>query len=126
MIVHGSKERVHCTLLCVTCDLPAGRKVCGFQPCHGCSRCIKFFPGTVDQMDFSGFDHNNWIPQTCEDHIEAREVILKNKTKTDVSKIENKHGYRNSVLLELPYFNPSRILVIDPMHTCFWVHENMF
>ena len=29
------------------------------------------------------------------------------------------HGCRYSVLLSLPYFNPIRMLAIDPMHTLF-------
>lgn len=30
--------------------------------------------------------------------------------------MESKAGHRNTVLLRLPYFNPSRMLVIDVMH----------
>ena len=35
--IHGctSKQRVRCALLCVSCDLPAGRKVCGSLTMHG-------------------------------------------------------------------------------------------
>ena len=38
---------VCCALLCVSCDLPALRKVCGFtsySALHGCSKCMKVFP----------------------------------------------------------------------------------
>jgi len=43
----------------VTCDLPAGRKVCGFlshSATLGCSKCLKEFPGAVGNKDYSGFD----------------------------------------------------------------------
>ena len=37
---------VRCALLCVACDLPAGRKLCVFlshSAKHGCSKCLKLF-----------------------------------------------------------------------------------
>ena len=49
------KKKIHCALLCVACDLPAGRKVCGFLG-HStrlrCSRCYKKFTGSVGLMDY--------------------------------------------------------------------------
>ena len=42
----------------------AGRKVCGFlgHNAHlGCSQCYKQFSGSVGNMDFSGFDRENWV-----------------------------------------------------------------
>ena len=50
---------VKAAILCVTCDLPAGRKVCGFlshSATLGCSKCLKEFPGAVGNKDYSGFD----------------------------------------------------------------------
>ena len=35
---------IRCALTCVSCDLPATRKVCGFKSfssLHGCSKCFK-------------------------------------------------------------------------------------
>ena len=40
--------QVRCALLCVACDIPASRKVCGFlghSADIGCSKCLKRFPG---------------------------------------------------------------------------------
>ena len=53
------KMKIRCALVCVACDLPAGRKTCGFLSYNarfGCSRCWKEFSGCVGSMDFSGFD----------------------------------------------------------------------
>ena len=39
-------------LMCVACDIPAARKVCGFMghgATLGCSRCLKEFPGGFDK-----------------------------------------------------------------------------
>ena len=41
---------VRCALLCIACDIPAGRKVCGFlshSAAKGCSKCYKEFYGGV-------------------------------------------------------------------------------
>ena len=56
---HHPKKNIRCALLCVACDLPAGRKACGFLSYNahlGCSHCWKRFSGVVGLMDFSGFD----------------------------------------------------------------------
>ena len=60
--IYGSstKRLVGHALLAVCCDLPAGRKVCGFlsyNARYGCSR-LKPFVGSVGNQDFSGFDRN--------------------------------------------------------------------
>lgn len=33
--------------------------------------------------------------------------------------IESREGYRYTELLRLPYFDPSRMFVVDPMHNLF-------
>ena len=68
---------VRAALLCVACDLPAGRKVCGFlghNAALGCSRCLKKFPGTVGSMNYSGFDRSQWEKRNI---IKHRENIKK-------------------------------------------------
>ena len=52
------RKLIRCALLCVACDIPAGRKVWGVLSHNshlGCSRCLKQFTGTVGSMNFSGF-----------------------------------------------------------------------
>ena len=48
---------VWCALHSVSCDLPAGQKVCGILG-HGarlgCSRCLKEFSGQVGSTDYAG------------------------------------------------------------------------
>ena len=46
-------------LLCITSDLPATRKVCGFashSASFGCSKCFKKFKTVGDKLDYSGFE----------------------------------------------------------------------
>ena len=113
---------VKCVLLCVACDLPAVRKVCGFLSCNaafGCSKCMKRFPGSVGNMNFSGFDRSNWPHRTNQAHRKSVNELKKCLTKSSQAAKESKIGSRYSVLLDLPYFDPVRMHVIDVMHNMF-------
>lgn len=44
---------------------------------------------------------------------------MKCKTKSHREEIEKKNGIRYSVLLELDYFDPIAMTIIDPMHNLF-------
>ena len=58
-----SVKKIRCALMCVACDIPAGRKICGFLGHNarlGCSRCLKEFLGGVGAKDYSGFDRQCW------------------------------------------------------------------
>ena len=51
---------IRCAILCVSCDLPTGRKLCGFLghfARHGCSKCLKEFQGSIGKINYSGFEH---------------------------------------------------------------------
>ena len=60
---------VRCALLCVACDIPASRKVCGFlghSATLGCSNCMKQFQDKLDEkttLDLIGVNgkHELWI-----------------------------------------------------------------
>lgn len=116
------EENVKCALLCISCDLPAGRKSCGFLSHSarlGCSRCLKEFPGGVGSQDYSGFDRQQWSPRTDKEHRLNVHKIKECKTITEQRKAESTLGCRYSVFLDLPYFNAPRFLIIDPMHNLF-------
>ena len=106
-------------MLCVSCDIPAGRKVCG-SPSHsahlGCSRCYKPFPGSVGNMDYSGFNKDTWCPRTQVKHRQDVETIMGCKTKPERKRAESMLGCRYSSLLKFSYFDPVVMLAIDPMH----------
>lgn len=115
---------VRCAVICCSCDLPAGRKLCGFlsHNAHlGCSKCKKYFSGMdlEDKLDYSGFERSDWIPRCNEDHRRDVSKLDKCKTKTELARLETQLGCRSSVLLKLPYFDPPTMLVIDPMHNLF-------
>ena len=63
---------LRCALLCVACDLPAGRKTCGFLSYTanlGCSRCYcNFGTGVFGVRDYSGFNKHSWKPRSSDRH----------------------------------------------------------
>ena len=85
-----STKLVRCALLCAACDLPAGRKLCGFlsYSAHkGCSRCLKDFKGTVRDMNYSGFERDTWSKRNV---VEQRQVITELSACTTKSAIASK------------------------------------
>lgn len=118
---HPSLIKTRVALICVCCDIPAVRKLCGFaghRAKHGCSKCMKMFPTGVfeNKLDFSGYDRNEWeLRQLNEHHLLATQHKHAN-TKQEKNKLISQYGVRYSVLLRLPYFDIIRMHVIDPMH----------
>jgi len=115
---------VRAALTCCACDIPAARKLCGFvghSATMGCSKCAKQFHYDHDahKLDFSGYDRDNWPIQTLSAHREVCNKYLLTQTKIQRKSIEREHGVRYSVLVDLPYFNPIRYTVVDPMHNLF-------
>ncbi len=101
----GGNKTVRCALLCVACDLPAGRKVCGFLSYtakYGCSYCKKAFLGGFGNKDYSGFDRDMWPKRTGDAHRKDALSLKSHRTKAEKSKTESELGCRYS---ELPYFN---------------------
>ena len=112
---------VRAALLCVACDIPAARKVCGYtghNSLHACSRCLKTFPTESfgEKPDFTGFDREKWPARKLPMHRMHATHYLGAKSRTEQKKLERTHGCRYSILLKLPYFDPIRMCIIDPMH----------
>lgn len=111
-------------LSCVTCDIPAAKKVCGFlshHSKHGCNKCLKQFNvNFTEGTDFSGFNREDWIPRTLQQHCSDIEAIQREVTKGGQKSKESESGIRYSVLMDLPYFDPCTFLaIVDTMHNLF-------
>ena len=92
--------------------------MCSHRARKACTKCLKNFPTTSfgDQPDYTGFDRETWPIRTNAAH---RQHALEHRTCQTLSsqkEIEQTYGCRYSVLLRLPYFDPVRMCVIDPMH----------
>ena len=106
-IVYNS-QRTNCTIL--------SKRVFTFV--SGCSKCWKEFPRKAfgDRPDYSGYDADNFRPRYGMAHKLRAKEIQNAKTKTERAALEKKYGVRYSYLFELPYYDPVRMHVIDPMH----------
>lgn len=122
-ICNGTPVTFRVALSCVSCDIPASRKVCGFlghNARFGCTKCMKPFktcaPG---QTNYSGYDRNNWLLRSAEKHrCDVRETLLQS-TKMKQHNKESELGCRYSVLLQLNYFDPVRYTVVDIMNNLY-------
>lgn len=112
---------LRCALTCVTCDLPATRKICGFtsfSSLHGCSKCTKEFHCARfgEKSDYSGYNRAEWTPRKHSEHMKQVSDVMAASTATRNEQVEKKYGVRYSELLRLPYFDIVEYHVIDPMH----------
>ena len=115
---------VRAALLCSGCDIPAARKTCGFvghAARMSCSKCLSKFPTSTfgEKPDFTNFNRTQWPPRTNKHHREVAEKYRQAATKVKQKQIESETGIRFSVLLNLPYFDASRMCIIDLMHNLF-------
>ena len=118
------KQVVRCLLIGVPCDMPVSRKVCGFfghAALLACTRCLKIFPGSIRDgtKNYSSFDRVSWPHRSNSNHRTAIDKIKAAKTLNDRDRLETQNGCRYTILLELPYFDPTRMCIIDPMHNLF-------
>ena len=71
---------VNLALACVTCDIPASRKVCGFlshNASMGCNKCLKKFNVVFgEKADFSGYNREEWTLRSLEEHISNAKQTL--------------------------------------------------
>ena len=115
-------ERFRVALLCVVCDMPASKKVCGFtshNSKHGCNKCTKQFMtcGIGEATDYSGF--NSCPSRNIIDHRKHVDEILAQSTQESRNAKESLYGARYSELLRLPYFDCIRFTIVNPMHNLF-------
>ena len=112
------------TLACITCDLPATRKVCGFSNYNstfGCSKCMKEFltPAFGNKPLYGGFDCDSWTPRDTSTHKNKALECQRASTNSERRSIWRECGVKYSELLLIPHFNLIRCHVVDPMHCVF-------
>src|SRR5256714_111322 len=116
-------KNVRLAVICCSNDILAARKLCGHASAlAGCHRCYKRANREEGRKsNFSEFeDMNDWF--IMKDPVEHRRnaMIWKYQlTKED----RNQHVKRTLVqwseMIRLPYLDPIRFLVVDPMHNLF-------
>ena len=108
-------------LLCVACHSLAAREVSGFvnfNAYRGCLKCLKTFPYIADihKPNYGGFDSDNWLKRDRKLLLSYADKWKNCCNRAEQKKLEHQYGVKYSVLFELPYFDPNRMVLIDPMH----------
>ena len=79
----------------------------------------KGFQGVLARWTLVGLNRENWRARTGTEHRMLACRLLSMTTKSERAAAETSSGCRYSVLLELPYLNAPRMLIVDPMHNLF-------
>lgn len=65
---------------------------------------------------YSNFDRSSWRPRTNEQHRAAADRWKAAPTQAARDRVTEESGVRYSSLLRLRYFDPVRMIAVDPMH----------
>jgi len=115
---------IRCVLGCISCDLPATRKVCGFANFNGnfgCSKCKKNFVTTTfgSKPCYGGFDCDGWCMRDMSSHLHFTKKYKLASSVLEQKRIVHENGIKYSELVNIPFFDIIRCHVIDPMHNIF-------
>lgn len=118
------KKRIRLAVICCSSDIPAARKLCGhISALVGCHRCYKRAASDADDQraNYGGFDDiDDWFRERdLNEHRRNAEGWLRCKSNEERKEHVSFTQVRWSEMLRLPYFNPIRHLVVDPMHCLF-------
>lgn len=127
MKIKDRTETVRAALICVSCDLPASRKVSqflGHKADFGCGRCK--FQGEREReketgqitgrMSYYSKSTKNFENRDPEQVRQQAMKWLAAPNANQAKNIAKSTGVRYSELLRLPYFDLPRMCVVDPMH----------
>ena len=115
---HPHGRLVLCAIVCIVCDLLAAKKAAGFGSlahthfCHIC-HCTRNVHG------YGHLDQHLWRRRTNEETRASAQAYKDSTTGVESEVIFAQTGVRWSELLRLPYFDPTRFVVIDAMHNLF-------
>lgn len=123
---HPGGRLVRSALALVVCDLPASRKTASLAPsiakifCQVCN-CwdVRDTEGNIipNWTELRGrTDHNKWCRRDVSAMRQAAEMWRDAPTAEERKNIFKKFGIRWSPLWLLPYWDPTRQLVVDSMH----------
>lgn len=107
---------VRCAIVPLVADLPAGRKASGFAS-HSANIFCNFC--RLHMSDITNLDVGSWFRRSRADHYAAalRHRDAPNvKMRTEAFQTDYT---RWSELLRLPYWDPTKFVIIDPMHNLF-------
>ena len=113
---HG--RLVHCAIVCIVCNLPVACKTSGFWPSshsHFCAICHC----TCQSHSYGDTNYHLWHRCTKEECLASAKIFNDAETKAEQHMEFASSGVKWSELLHLPYFDPTRFVIIDAMHNLF-------
>jgi len=120
--IPAAGKNIRLALICCSNDIPAARKLCGhISASVSCHRCYKRANLSGNKLNFGGFDDmDDWfIERNLEEYRRNAENWRLCKSEEERKSHVSSTLARWTELLRLPYFNPIRYLVVDPMHCLF-------
>lgn len=122
---HPAGRTARCAIILAAFDLPAGRKTAAFAShnarifCHRCNVWDKTAPGNkkvpLDDL-YRRTDHEKWLCRECTQLRTWSASWRAAPTSKLREKIFERYGVRWSELWRLPYWDPVRMMIVDPMH----------
>lgn len=113
---HG--RHVLCALAAVVCDLPASRKLASFAS-HSHDFFCLICSCTRKKDEYGTTDYGSWHRQGDRDCCKYAEKWQNAHDASAEKATFDSSGLQWSELLRLPYFDPSRYVVMDAMHNLF-------
>ena len=112
---HGRTERS--ILAVIVTDMVAARKITGCASHSSkdffCSLC------SLGKCDINNLDRRTWPTRTIEALKKAAEEWRDATTTSERKRLFKKNGVRWSPFWNLEYYNPTKMVVADPMHNLF-------
>jgi hypothetical protein len=114
---HAKGRLVRCALIPVICDLPAARQIMGFAG-HSAANFCNFCRLTLGKIN--DVDVLNW-PGGIKNRAEylRHATAWRDAPAAQQPRLFDQFGVRWTELLRLPYWDPTKYVVIDTMHLCF-------
>ncbi|KAF5327761.1 hypothetical protein D9619_004081 [Psilocybe cf. subviscida] len=109
---------IKCALICLVCDLVSAWKTAGFVGV-GANHICAFCRCTLEDHGISDTQVGTWVPRTHTEYLSSAERYKNALDQEEQDLILKETGIRWSELLRLPYFDPSRFVVVDAMHNLF-------
>jgi hypothetical protein len=110
---HPDGRLLHSAIATAVSDLPASRKVHGFAG-HSAHKFCAICHLTKDQI--RDFNPASWKKRDCTEHRAAAEAWRDASTQAGQKSLFKENGVRWSSMLKLPYWDPTKFVVVDSMH----------
>lgn len=114
---HHQGRDTRSAIACCVCDLPGARALtqCAAAVSHHyCTRCKCYHLNSIGRFDVSEWKTKD--PSSLRKDAEAWKNAMSQAEQEEIFKAT---GMRWTELWRLPYWDPTRMLVVDPMHAIF-------